>query len=56
MSRVQAPVSRREMIQLIEDNINTLERIPDPHPDNLRILQIYIAISLKLRMEESPHA
>lgn len=58
MSRALAPVSRREMIQLIEDNIRTLERTltldHNQHPDNVRMLEIYRAISTRLIYTETP--
>lgn len=59
----QAPVNRREMVGLIEDDIRVLESLKEMSDRNIisiqeveRRIRIYTAISLKLRMEENPNA
>lgn len=60
MNPPQAPVSRREMIHLIEDNIRTLERVIEsagtalPMDDTRRMLEVYRVISLVLHFNEIP--
>lgn len=63
MTGASAPVSRREMVGLIEDDIRVLESLKEMSDRNIisiqeveRRLRIYTAISLKLRMEENPNA
>lgn len=54
------PVTRREMVELIEWHIHNiytvLAKTTHTEPELLRQLQVYTAISLKLRMEENPNA
>lgn len=51
----RAPVSRQDMIHLIEDNIKLTGEALTIAPNNptlARRLQVYYALSLKLRMED----